>query len=232
MKFSNLLTRYRTNAGLSKKELAQRSYVSASYIGNLENQHDKPPPMPTCENIAKALDLSHDEKEQFYKIAYYERNAKKDIGYKKELGHKSDNLNIEKTNVSDLKKVPIISFVQASNWSEAFDPYAVGDAHDFIYINHKGGEMTYSVIVKGDCMSPEFLNGDKILVDPEQIVENGQYALVKDLTNNNVTFKKVNFTDDGGAILQPLNQKYQPIFLDSNKKYKIIGKVIGLFKEF
>lgn len=129
------------------------------------------------------------------------------------------------------KKVPVISYVQASTWIEAVDAYEPGDAQEYIFVNHKGGDMTYSVIVNGKCMESDFKEGDKILVDPDQEVLNGDLGLIKDIENNSVTFKKVTYTDKGGVILQPLNQNFQPIVLNSKKKYRILGKVIGVYRD-
>lgn len=242
MKFPKLLQQYRMRKDYSKTFLAEKIGISPSYIMMLEGGQKPPPPLETCESIADALGLSSQEKKEFFKAAFTERNKDKDSGYKDKLGildlvDINALTSVKKSNVTfdpspkNLKKVPVISFVQASNWAEAVDSYEPGDGQEIIFVEHKGGSMTFSVIVNGDCMETEFFEGDKILVDPEKEIQNGDFALIKDLTSNEVTFKRVSFLEKGGVILQPLNSKYQPIVLDSKRKYKIIGKVIKKLSE-
>lgn len=238
MRFPDLLKRYRERKDYTKTFLAEKVGLSSTYLINVENGRKIPPPLETCESIADALGLSPQEKKEFFKAAFTERNKDKDSGYKEKLGLSGKfETSIKESNVTfdpspkNLKRVPVISFVQASSWAEAVDSYEPGDGQDFLLIEHEGGEMVFSVIVNGDCMEEEFRQGDKILVDPEKEVQSGDYALIKDLISDEVTFKKVILTEKGGAILQPLNPKYQPIILDSKRKYKIIGKVIKSISE-
>lgn len=122
-----------------------------------------------------------------------------------------------------IQKVPIISWIHANQFSEIEDPYEPGFADEWVETSIKGKKII-ALKVQNDCMEPEFVEEDVIVVDPEANIENGDFVIVADRDSNKATFKQ--YKKYGNKIiLKPLNSKYPEIELDRGKRYEIVGKV-------
>lgn len=129
-----------------------------------------------------------------------------------------------------VNKIPLISWVSANRFGEANDSFAPADAEEWIYTTAKGERM-FALKVKNDCMEPEFREGDRIIVNPEIQPENGDFVVVRDNKNNEATFKQLKKYGKK-IILHPLNPKYPDIELAYDKRYVIVGKVVGKDKKY
>lgn len=129
-----------------------------------------------------------------------------------------------------VKRIPLISWVLANRFGEAADPLSPGEADEWLYTTAKGSRM-FALKVKSDCMEPEFREGDRIIVDPDGQAENGSYVIVRDNKNNEATFKQLKKYGKK-IVLHPLNPKYPDIELAQDKRYVIVGKVVGKDKKY
>lgn len=131
-------------------------------------------------------------------------------------------------------RIPLISWVQAGNWDEAFDSFEPGDADDWLVFSEKHSKRAYALTVKGDSMArdyrPAYFENDVIIVDPDCAanVTTGDRVIAKLLDDSipesqQVTFKSIVF-DGSSSFLKPLNNAY-PILTDD---FQVIGKVIGV----
>ena len=88
----------------------------------------------------------------------------------------------------------------------------------------------YGLQIKGDSMSPRFLEGDVVIVKKQNNIENGEIAIVL-VNGNEATVKKIKKMDNG-IMLIPLNNSYEPIFYNVDEintlPVQIIGKVVEL----
>lgn len=137
------------------------------------------------------------------------------------------NIDISET---PIKEIPLISWVQASNWNMAEDPLPPGNAEKYIFLGIKGGNNMFGLKIVGNCMEPKFQEGDIIIIDPEQDVHHGQYGVFKVSGENKVTFKQLKMVGEK-AVLHPLNSNHEDIILDGDKEYLTIGRVVGSYKE-
>ena len=99
----------------------------------------------------------------------------------------------------------------------------VGDGTDF-----------FALEVKGDSMSPVFIEKDIVIIKKQNDCENNEIAIVI-VNGDEGTIKKVRKTEQG-IILQPLNPAYAPMIF-TNKEIKdmpvtIVGIVKQLKREF
>ena len=60
-KFSEIIRARRKELGLTQREVAQRIGATAAYISILESNRELPPPRPTVEALAAALELDPEE---------------------------------------------------------------------------------------------------------------------------------------------------------------------------
>lgn len=94
----------------------------------------------------------------------------------------------------------------------------------------RGGKQFFGLRIKGTSMSPEYLDGDTLILEKVEDCESGQDCVVM-VNGNDGTFKRV-FKTENGIVLQPLNPDYQPMVYTSKQieelPVKIIGRVVEL----
>lgn len=127
------------------------------------------------------------------------------------------------------KRVPLISWVQAGNWSEVADYLSPGDGDDWLPVYQEVGPHTFALIIKGDSMEPEFRDGDTIIVDPDVSPGPGDYVVAKN-SEEEATFKKYrprgrNEKGESYFELVPLNEDYEPMRSDF-QSIRIIGTAV------
>lgn len=98
------------------------------------------------------------------------------------------------------------------------------DTHARVADNLPSGELFY-LIAKGDSMSPKIEPDSLVLCRHQPDVENGEIAAVLVNGNTEATLKRVRKVD-GNIILEPINRKYDPIFVTRENPVTIIGKAI------
>jgi SOS-response transcriptional repressor LexA len=121
-----------------------------------------------------------------------------------------------------VQRVPLISWVHANKFEDIPDQIP---SNEYIYsdIKFKG---VFALRVTNDCMSPEFNDGDIIIVCPGIQIDHDSFVVVADRESNTATFKQLKIYGNK-KILHPLNPKYKDIELDHKKQYHIVGKVIA-----
>lgn len=127
--------------------------------------------------------------------------------------------------------VPLISWVQAGDWTEAADPLQPGDAERWLPCPVMHGKRAFALRVRGDSMTStygrSYPEGSIIFIDPDRRSPiNGDRVIAKLTGTAEVTFK-VFKEEDGRRWLQPLNPSHQPI----REAFNILGTVIGKWED-
>jgi len=131
----------------------------------------------------------------------------------------------------DMKgKVPLISHVQAGEWSEIIDTFQPGDAEQWLPCPAFHSERTFALRVRGESMynphsHPSFRDGDLIFVDPEKHAVNGSLVVVRLENEKEATFKKLIFDGDK-KYLRALNPAWPEPIIKINSEATICGVVI------
>ena len=128
-----------------------------------------------------------------------------------------------------LRQVPRISFVQAGPWREVDDPYAPGAAEDYLLTDLELGPHAFALTIHGDSMTPEFREGDTIIIDPSVKPAPGDFVVAKN-DQEEATFKKyrprgVNERGELVIELVPLNDDYPSLRSDCTP-LQIIGTMM------
>ena len=136
--------------------------------------------------------------------------------------------NVSLPDDTKLRRAPIINWVQAGAFAE------MADAHhdDWEYFVDNGfGDNVHWLHVQGDSMSPEFKEGELLLVDQDRQPKAGDYVIALEGEQNKATFKKYKPScyDETHGIeycqLVAINPFYPPI--DSRARpFKVIGVVV------
>jgi len=138
-------------------------------------------------------------------------------------------------NESPLYKIPILDFVQAGIFHES----------GYDGINPKGETYTtyrscrpdsvFSLEVSGLSMSPEFIPGDKLVVDSAKEPYPGCYVIAQN-GSHEATFKKyraIGYDEHGRETFElvPLNTDF-PIMNSKQHEIRIIGVVVEHLRSF
>lgn len=133
---------------------------------------------------------------------------------------------------SAVKPVPLVSNVRATNFTEAFDPYAPGVADEWLMPVRRLGSAAYALRVTGESMvapvgEKSYPPGCFIFVDPDRrSPTSGELIIAKIDGAPDVTFKKYR-NEDGRQWLQPLN----PSFPRIDTAFKVLGTVVGKWED-
>lgn len=133
----------------------------------------------------------------------------------------------EPSNISpgpDLRApVPLISWVQAGEWTECTDPFPPGMADEWISPSTRVSKCAFAVKVRGDSMEPRFFEGETLIVDPEIEARSGDFVIVRLDDAQEATFKQL-ILDGPQKFLKPVNPRYPVIPINGNAS--IVGVVV------
>ena len=121
--------------------------------------------------------------------------------------------------------VPLISWVQAGNWADIVDSFAVGDAEAWIDTTAKVSSNAFALRIVGDSMTPKVPDGSIVIFDPARGYHHGSLVLAKRTGDQQATFKQL-WYDGATPYLKPLNERYAMIEMPSDTR--IIAVAIRL----
>lgn len=171
---------------------------------------------------------------------WFDQPSQGDLGISPQIGQKSnypiaakndavvqsvDGMPTEPAEIGN-RRVPLISYVQAGSWTTAEDPYVAGDASDWLFTDLILSDAAFALTIKGDSMAPDFLDGDRIIVDPGVTPVPGDLVVAKN-GHEEATFKKYRprgIDANGKEVFElvPLNPDYPTIYSD-RQPVRIIG---------
>lgn len=116
------------------------------------------------------------------------------------------------------RRIPLIDYVQAGHMAEVCNPYAVGDAAEWLMTESELSANAFALRIKGDSMLPDFSEGDVVIIDPEVNPYPGCFVVAKN-GENEATFKKYRprgMNERGVDVFElvPLNEDYPSIRSD------------------
>ena len=128
-------------------------------------------------------------------------------------------------NLISVREVPVISWVQAGNWTEV-----IGDpANELVKTTKKLSESAFALRVKGHSMTSSqelsIPDGSVVIVEPEYgFVDeaNGKIVIAQPVSGGEATIKKLAIVPPFSYLI-PLNPAFKPI--EVNQDTKLIGIV-------
>jgi|SRR5690554_204556 len=120
----------------------------------------------------------------------------------------------------EVRKVPLISSVQAGHWAEAIDTFQPGDADEWIDTSAKVSSQAFALRVTGDSMvnpygNPSIPEGAIVIIDPNIEATSGKIVVAKLTDSQEVTLKRL-VIDGPNTYLKPLNPDYKAIQVNGN----------------
>ena len=132
-------------------------------------------------------------------------------------------------------QVPIIGQIAAGEpipvpTADTWDVTAAAETLEVPADLTRGRQEVYALKVRGSSMVDALINdGDIVLMQYVNVVENGEMAAVWLKSENEATLKKV-YLEPGRIRLQPANSQMQPIYADPDN-VEIQGRVIAVIRQ-
>lgn len=203
----------RKQLGLTQKELASKVGVSGTTVVYWERDENK----PTGKHL---LSLAKELRTTAKYILDGIEEEKTTTKIKEE----------SKVYGLSLCSVPLISAVQAGEWSAIVDDFLPGDADKWIETTAKVGPSAFALKVVGDSMTnpngmPSIPEGFIVIVDPDVEPINGRVVVARLESQTEATIKKL-VIDGPNKYLMPLNPRYDKIVI--NGDCTIVGVVVKM----
>lgn len=136
----------------------------------------------------------------------------------------------EDTLITSMRKIPVISWVQAGCFTECRHSETHIEAERWVETALRVSDNSFALDVQGDSMTnpnglPTIPQGATVIVDPEAEPINGKIVVARLDGTNEATVKKL-VIDGHQKFLVPLNPRYPNIPIDDN--CIIIGVVKGV----
>lgn len=125
--------------------------------------------------------------------------------------------------------VPLVSWVQAGDWTECADPSPPGMADEWVSSSMRVSPRAFALKVRGDSMAPEFSEGATLIIDPAVEPVDGSYVIVRLEDSDSASFKQL-VIDGPQKFLKPLNPRYPVISINGNAT--MVGVVVEQRKEY
>ena len=126
-------------------------------------------------------------------------------------------------------RIPIYGTIPAGVPVEMIEDSYIDDYEEIDEALTKGGNVYFGLKIKGDSMSPEFRNGDTIILKKQDTCESGDFCAVS-INHTESTFKKV-ILKPNGITLQPLNAAFEPMFYTNQEVAELPITILGVVKE-
>ena len=132
--------------------------------------------------------------------------------------------------ITNMRKVPVLSWVQAGFFTETKPSEILNDADRWVETSLRISDNSFALEVKGDSMTnpnglPTIPEGATVIVDPEAEAMHGKIVVARVDGTNEATVKKL-VIDGPQKFLVPLNPRYPNIHINGN--CVIIGVVKGV----
>lgn len=207
--FKDRLQQAIKESGLSNSEVARRSGIARGSItdylkGRYEAKQDK------VYDLAKVLGVDSSWLMGF--------DVEKKVTNARKVEHMG------------LKEIPVLAGISAG-----IPMYAESNVIDHTYINetkYKNGKEYFGLIVEGDSMDKEFRPGDIVIVEKGTGIESGQIGVVM-VNGFNATVKRVRYMNDSILLLpESSNPQHEPQIYTSDDELTIVGRVVGLVRNY
>ena len=200
---------------ISKKQSEILEYIKNEIL----NRGFPPSVREICEAVnLKSTSSVHSHLETLEKNGYIRRDPTKP----RAIEIVDDNFNLVRR---ETVYVPIIGKVAAGQ-----PLLAVENVEGYFPIpsEYMPNNKTFMLVVQGDSMvNAGIFNGDYVVVEQQPTAENGQKVVA--LIDDSATVKTF-YKEDGHIRLQPENDSMEPIIVEPDQPFQILGKVIGVFR--
>lgn len=212
------LNQIRIDRDISLREVYKRTGITFSHLSMIENGKRNVTPA-LLKNLAQLYNVDYID--LYEKAGYIDLIKNDDTNLLKKIGA------IPLSQNPNIVKIPILGTVKAG-----YDYLAQENIIGNIDVENSlvgDGTEYFALQVKGDSMSPIFIEGDIVIIKKQNDCENNQIAIVI-VNGEEGTIKKVRKTEQG-IILQPLNPAYAPMIFTNEEIKSMPITIVGIVKQ-
>jgi repressor LexA len=208
------------------RKLSSKPQQIIDYIRRFWSEKHYP---PTVRDILNGCGISSTSVVS-YNLAILERD-----GYIRRHSGISRGIELVQEHLGNDHRIPIIGKIAAGEpipvpapdtWDVTTSAETLEVTEDLI----RGRQQVYALEVKGSSMTDALINdGDIVLMQQVNTVENGETAAVWLKAEKEVTLKKI-YREKDGIRLQPANSQMEPIYTKPDN-VEIQGKVIAVIRQ-
>lgn len=209
-----------------KTELTDRQQEILDFIQSYQESNGYP---PTYREIGKFFNIASTFGVKRHIDALVKKGAiSNESKTSRTLSVIEDGLNKSRHTLDNTIGLPIVGRVAAGYPVLAEENIEGKIMLDASLISKKDG--CFGLKVRGDSMiNAGILEGDLVIISPQNNAVNGDIVVA--LLHDEATLKKYQLKENK-IYLVPENEKYNPIEVDENEDFSIIGKVIGVFRTY
>lgn len=192
------------------------SQIQQKIFDFIKNVIDERGIAPSVREIGQAMGLSSTSSVQ------YHLNALENAGYIQRDANLKRTLRLADT-MPKATHIPLVGTVTAGQ-----PILAVESIEDYIPVPiSRGGKNMFALRVRGDSMiNAAILDGDIVIIEQQSVANNGDIVVA--LIDDEATVKRF-YKENGHFRLQPENDSYDPIIVDS---LTILGKVATVIRNY
>ncbi|MFQ2432747.1 S24 family peptidase [Aeromonas caviae] len=219
MHISDRIFSRRSALGLSKTALAKAVGVADVSVGKWESGQNQPKGR-YLNDLAAALGVSVDW------LLTGKEEGSTGVAESPIPGYR----NVEPAVIPQGGRVPILSYVQAGNWREICEQATGFDGNvEYVAASVDIGPRGFGLWLRGNSMTPQFNEGDLVIVDPDEQPRPGDFVVAKN-GSEEATFKKYRprgIDESGQEVFElvPLNDDY-PTMHSDRQHIEIIGVMV------
>lgn len=120
---------------------------------------------------------------------------------------------------------PLISWVQAGQWTESPGQFAAQDAEEWLPCAARCGPRTFVLRVQGASMEDKFHAGDLIFVDPDAAPTDKSFVVVRLDDSDQATFKQL-VIEGNRRYLRAYNRQWPEPIIEINRGATLCGVVV------
>ena len=228
---ANLLKLIEAKASGSQKDFANAVPTAPAYISQIINstigRNGKPATVGTAlaRKIEKAFGLDHGYMDSLH-IDTDNQSIAERIKF-------DNNVDLSQKIYLQGRRVPVISWVQAGSMTSVETVIKDTEIDEWLPPNEDCGKNGYGLRVVGNSMSPSFIPGDRIYINPDIQtfdLKTDDLVIVSCFGESEATFKKL-IIEGNNKYLQPLNPSWPEQIIKLTEDCRLVGKVVGLYRK-
>lgn len=220
MRLGEIIAKYRKEHALSQRQFsALCDGVSNGYISMIENDRNPSTGKPIIPSLDKLSVIAGAMGMTLHELISILDDMPVGVSPKATS-------NITRANPRPIR-VPVLGAIPAGIPLEAIqDPEGYEEISSDMA---RGGKEYFGLKVKGDSMSPVYLDGDVLIFRVQDSCESGQDCAVM-VNGDEATFKRVRLSPNG-VTLQPLNPTYAPMSYSNQEVADLPVRILGVVVE-
>jgi len=119
--------------------------------------------------------------------------------------------------------LPVIGYMKAAAYHAGRGDFEPGDAQEWVEAGGPAGPRAFILRVEGRSMEPDFMPGDKVVIDPDMVWKSGDFVVAKRQNDKAVTLRQL--TEEGGDMfLHATNPNWPDRVIKMNDEWVVYGR--------